>query len=135
MDESQRQFPSVTAAVMRYIRLYQLLGTCRSIPLKKGATQVSRGDSHNRWEVIRSEFAYLTHCFPSTGTIEWHLLMVSVMSNIQDRQRRQAIERLTGKRWSPHQYENAVARAYGQVTAALRARDLLEPQHSLLLEL
>jgi hypothetical protein len=134
MDE-YRQFPSVTAAVMRYIRLYQLLGTTRSIPLKKGATHVSRGDSHNRWEVIRTEFAHLTRCFPSTGTIEWYLLMVSVMSNIQDRQRRQAIERLTGKRWTPQQYEIGVARAYGQVSHALRDRDLLEPHYSLLLEL
>lgn len=126
--DTSTQFTSITSAILRYIRLYQLLGTCRSIPLRKGSTQVSRGDAHSRWERIRAEFTELAFCFPSTGTLDWQLLVVSMMTNCQTDQRRKRMEELTGKRWSLDQYELRTARAYGDVGATLRARGLLELQ-------
>jgi hypothetical protein len=128
MNDEPRQFQSITSAIMRYIRLYQLLGTPRSIPLRKGSTQVSRGDAYGRWQQIRAEFTELAFCFPSTNTLDWQLLIVSMMSNVQTEQRRKRMEELTGKRWPLDKYELQTARAYGDLGVALRERNLLEPQ-------
>ena len=119
------QFTSTTQALMRYIGLYRLLAVPRSIPLKKGATHVSRTESFKRWEAIRHEFAELALVFPSTRSEAWTLLLVSVMTNLMPEERRKYVEYLTGHPWTAYLLDRRTNQAYGEVAAGLRAQGKL----------
>ncbi len=119
-------FSSATDAILRYVQLYQLLSTPRSIPLGIKKTHVGKTDSRERWEKIRLEFTQLAQLFPSSGSESWFLLTISVMTNKMQRDRHAYFMKITGKKISRYLFERRTAQAYGYLTANLKQKSLLE---------
>jgi len=120
----QPRFDSVTAAVQRYRRLRELFASPRSIPLGLGKTHVARSDSHGSWQQLRQEFAALAVCFPRVETVEWHVLLMSVL-NLMPWQRLDILEQITGERYSRWALSKAEDEASGRLAQRLREHGYL----------
>lgn len=118
-------FTSTTQAIENYVHLYQQFAVPRSIPLGKNKTHISRGDSRGLWEKRRDEFAKLAILFPSTKSMEWYLLIISISTAIQPKDVLRYASKVTGKRWTQYTLRRATSQAYGNLTVKLRERGLL----------
>ena len=121
------RFESTTQAALRYIELYLLLSTCRSIPLGTKKTHVGKTDSHGRWERIYDEFATLCRVFPKSFTEPWYLIAINLMVSLDAEARRKKLEEEMGKKWTRYLFERRSNQAFRDLTISLKEHNMLTP--------
>lgn len=105
-------YQSTTDALKRYMRLYELRATPRSIPLGIHKTHVSKTDSRGRHENTEAEFTFLLQFFPISYTEEWYLLTINQATNMDQKVRWKVFCEQTGEKISPYVFDRRSDRAY-----------------------